>query len=54
MALIYTWRRLTHDTPYQKLRDVAQEDIAEEAVVEEAVAEEAVAEEAIALAEVIV
>ena len=23
LALIYTWRRLTHDTPYQKLRDVA-------------------------------
>ena len=22
LALIYTWRRLTHDTPYQKLRDV--------------------------------
>src|SRR5437773_904714 len=21
LALIYTWRRLTHDTPYQKLRD---------------------------------
>ena len=22
LALIYTWHRLTHDTPYQKLRDV--------------------------------
>src|SRR5947209_828671 len=22
LALIYTWRRLTHDTPYQKLLDV--------------------------------